>query len=379
MLNRLTVVLVFYCIIGTCAQAAEADIKEDAEDVRFAILFKKAKSGNTEVRRLFGGIYSDNHEPQYMHKLSHIAPDWIDVEPWVLENRKRKEVWDTALMIAAETGNREVMPVLFNLGIDINELDKDGLTPLMRTTIMGHKTAVQTLLDVGANVDHKNEKQKTALMYAVVRAISSRGNEIEIVQMLLGAGAKVDEKDEDGDAPLMLIAKNTDLTNNKHKQFVKALLNAGATVDVRDNLERTPLMYAAHIAYTQYNHDGLARKYEFVTDLLEAGADANALDIHEKTVLDYIWEGKTEYRGRIIPLLEKVGGKRSKQLAEQKTQQLLNAAQLATKLKFELAEQQELQKMQFIKKTLLRSVILLCSMAIASSILKSSAKKSCCA
>lgn len=58
------------------------------------------------------------------------------------------------------------MSVLLAAGADANIADNDGLTPLVAAAGMGSTGVVKALLDVGAEVEHKNIEGRTALFAA---------------------------------------------------------------------------------------------------------------------------------------------------------------------------------------------------------------------
>jgi ankyrin repeat protein len=115
----------------------------------------------------------------------------------------------------------------------------------------GHTDIVKALLAHGADVNAKEDRGRTALIYAVYNGHT------DIVKALLKEGADVDVKNKDITA-LMIAAYNG------HTDIVKALLKEGAHVDVKDNDGLTALMIAASIGYT-----------ETVKVLLDNGDDVN--------------------------------------------------------------------------------------------------------
>lgn len=69
----------------------------------------------------------------------------------------------TALHIAAETGDAEITRILLDAKAGANMTDDDGETPLMIAARDGHLQAVRILLEAGANVHLKDGAGKTAI------------------------------------------------------------------------------------------------------------------------------------------------------------------------------------------------------------------------
>jgi hypothetical protein len=103
-----------------------------------------------------------------------------------------------------------------------------GVTPLMIAAVMDQAPRVERLLDRGVNVNGRDKKGMTALMWAAPRTSL----------ILLRRGAGVLHRDRFGRTPLHFAAYFGDIP------FIKALLKRGAPLEARDNQGRTPLVYA---------------------------------------------------------------------------------------------------------------------------------------
>jgi ankyrin repeat protein len=92
----------------------------------------------------------------------------------------------TALILASQNDNKEVVELLLANGADVNAKDKGGWTALMWASERGYKGIVELLLEKGADVNAKNNNGWTALM------IASFYGRKEVVELLIKYGADVD-------------------------------------------------------------------------------------------------------------------------------------------------------------------------------------------
>lgn len=100
----------------------------------------------------------------------------------------------------------ETLGQLIREGLDLNQLDLDGRTPLMHAVLGGHPdgTMVEFLLEHGADPNiHDRLLGWTALHYAV------RDQKAALVAILLMGGANADEEDVFGDTPLWRCVTDT--------------------------------------------------------------------------------------------------------------------------------------------------------------------------
>ena len=130
----------------------------------------------------------------------------------------------TMLMYAARNGNTETINKCIVLaGVDVNDTNRFGQTPLMVAVGNGYYKTAKRLLDKGADVNVKDKLKdnggRTALMYA-----THHGHFFDIVQLLLENGADVNFKDEDGWTVLEKAAEEG------YTKIVQLLIEAGADV-----------------------------------------------------------------------------------------------------------------------------------------------------
>ncbi|KAM6262112.1 2-5A-dependent ribonuclease [Porphyrio hochstetteri] len=159
----------------------------------------------------------------------------------------------TAFMEAAWYGKTEALKFLYSKGADVNlgrvvneekaKLHKGGATALMDACRKHHFSAVKTLVqEMGADVNIRDNKDRNALIHALVEGCDKKGYEsaVSIGLFLLGLGdIDVNSKDECGRTALILAVEM------QSPELVKALLEKGEIdIDDADQEGNTALMVA---------------------------------------------------------------------------------------------------------------------------------------
>ena len=122
----------------------------------------------------------------------------------------------TALMLAAENNQVEIVKLLLKKNADPNLEDQTGWTALMKAVYQGNTTCVEALA-----ARSRQEVNRGLLIAALT------GHK-EIAKILLDNGAEVDSRADDGRTPLMLAAIKGD------SDLVSLLLKAGADPTLTD-------------------------------------------------------------------------------------------------------------------------------------------------
>ena len=145
----------------------------------------------------------------------------------------------TALHESISNGRRDIVELLIQRGADVNAKDKGGYTPLY----YADSNSVNLLIANGADMNTKEDEEGETPLHDAAR----RGK-IEVVQLLFEAGANVNVKDDRDRTPLHTIL---DISRSKYrlsKDMAELLLGKGVDVNLKDKDGRTPLHLAAESA-----------------------------------------------------------------------------------------------------------------------------------
>ena len=138
----------------------------------------------------------------------------------------------------------EISKLLKDYGVppkDINAMGTGGWPPLVyacRGDNREHPDEVQRLLDLGADIDVRNYKGKTALHYA------AKAGFLKVINLLIDKGATVDAIDQDGETPLFEAIRSTIKDGEKQRAAIEALLAKGANPNLKNRKGLTPLQVA---------------------------------------------------------------------------------------------------------------------------------------
>ncbi len=136
----------------------------------------------------------------------------------------------TTLHTAASKGNVKAIDRLAEEGNDLNEIDDEGMTPLIRAINMNQKESVVALLKSGANVDTPDSTYlNTPLHYAVIQGNSG------LVKLLLEKKADSTARNIEGKSPFDLARE---MGNNDMAQLLKVKIpNASLPLKTRKTQE----------------------------------------------------------------------------------------------------------------------------------------------
>ena len=222
--------------------------------------------------------------------------------------KTKYEIAKRELRKAIGSGDVEKVKEIVESGVDVNSSFKLLGSPLNYAVIMKHPKVVEALLEMGADPNKKDDKNKYPILLctSINEYDYNKSNEIvQILDALLKHNADVNVRDvASGATPLMnsvyignseitkkLIDSGADVNigtvhnvwspltkaiHNENVDIVKMLIDNGADVNFVDSSAETPLLLAVE-----------SGKTELVEMLLEADANVNQLINKKKeTVLD---------------------------------------------------------------------------------------------
>lgn len=164
-----------------------------------------------------------------------------------------------------------ILFVLFSLVFTL-PARADMNSDLLRAVKGWYIATVQLLLDRGADVNVKDKKGITVLMWAALHCRT------DIVKSLLAKGSNVNAKDKKGRTALMAAAHFGDT------EIVKLLLDHGADVNVKDKKGETALKRAKKAGKTKIIE--LLKQHGAKDEIKEIGRDGNFIAYDNKVVYD---------------------------------------------------------------------------------------------
>ena len=167
---------------------------------------------------------------------------------------ERDDAGATPLHRAAQnTENQDVIKALIEAGADLDIQDKDKETPLHWATRYNNLVAIKTLIEAGADLEVKGNNERTPLGNAV--SFCDRA----AIEVLIKAGANWARAKDTWTSLHWLAAYN------ENPITIQALLNTGFNPQAMDDAKQTPLHIAAKFG-----------NLVAIKVLLDAGADLKA-------------------------------------------------------------------------------------------------------
>ena len=168
-----------------------------------------------------------------------VSEDRVEITKLLLENgadpNKAPRILDDGFEMSRLLKSYSVPPK------DINAHNDMGWPPLVyacRGDNGEHPNAVLGLLGLGADIDVRNYKGKTALHCA------AKAGFLTVIHLLIEKGATVDAPDNNGETPLFEVIRSTIKSGEKQRAAIEALLAKGANPNLKNGKGLTPLQVA---------------------------------------------------------------------------------------------------------------------------------------
>ena len=182
-------------------------------------------------------------------------------------NKCQNENELTSLMFAVKYQQIKTVKLLLKNQANIEAIQKNGWNVLMIASVEGFKDFVRLLIIKGSNIEKREKVGGTALMIAALK-----GNN-EIINLLSKFNASINSKCNFGGSVLMYACQNG------HSETVKLLLEKKVNKNTYDNFERNAMHLASKNGHT-----------EVIKLLLENGFDIDKRNINGKTALFFACE-----------------------------------------------------------------------------------------
>ncbi|PQE26429.1 Ankyrin repeat-containing domain protein [Rutstroemia sp. NJR-2017a BBW] len=199
-----------------------------------------------------------------------VAKQLIDAEPLLINgDLSMCRGGESPLTLAIKNCNEDIVKLLVSAGADVNTRDNTGRTPLGCASLNNLPRIVDLLVSKGANLDAKDLRGYTPLAIAAVLGST------EALKRLLEAGAEVNSGEYHPFTPLACAARSG------HRDKFNILIKYGAD---------------ARILWSQSAYVNP----EFLHNLLEAGAEVDAVDKVGRTALHRAAEEGREDKVKVL-------------------------------------------------------------------------------
>uniref|UniRef100_A0A672V102 Ankyrin repeat domain 17 n=1 Tax=Strigops habroptila TaxID=2489341 RepID=A0A672V102_STRHB len=258
---------------GLMVASPAQTLNDTLDDIMAAVSGRASAMSNTPTHSIATSV----SQPQTPTPSPIISPSaMLPIYPAIDIDAQTESNHDTALTLACAGGHEELVQTLLERGANIEHRDKKGFTPLILAATAGHVGVVEILLDNGADIEAQSERTKDTPL-----SLACSGGRQEVVELLLARGANKEHRNVSDYTPLSLAA------SGGYVNIIKILLNAGAEINSRtgSKLGISPLMLAAMNGHTAA-----------VKLLLDMGSDINAqIETNRNTALTLAcFQGRTE-------------------------------------------------------------------------------------
>lgn len=157
----------------------------------------------------------------------------------------------SALHIAAQGGNVQLVRLFLEKGVSVNQKTSKGFTPLHYAAQHKHTSLSKLILSYHSSVNERDILGRTPLHYAVIM------HALDVCRLLLEEGAEVDAQDDAGNTPLYFAATDGSVT------VAELLLEYTCDVNRASKKGSLPFDIALYKGYESFCHL-LLRKRNFL-------------------------------------------------------------------------------------------------------------------
>ncbi|KAI0114054.1 ankyrin repeat-containing domain protein [Nemania sp. FL0031] len=137
------------------------------------------------------------------------SPDAMLLGPMSKSTMRSTSGWLSPLHMAARKGSSRIIRILLQHNSDCDELDSEGLTPLIHAVIGGHEEATRSLLEGGARIENAQRDGERPSPSAIHWAVLKRREGVLRVLLDHSSDPKlIDAYDDRGRAPLHIAIDN---------------------------------------------------------------------------------------------------------------------------------------------------------------------------
>ena len=140
--------------------------------------------------------------------------------------------------VAIETNNFEALQLLIRYGLNVNQVNPSGDSPLIIAARTKNTPMVLLLIQNGANIQQRDRFCSTVLHQAAWNIRPIYISDPNLVEILISYGFDVNDQNNDGDTPLHLAARDM-MEHSADPDIVKILLSHGADPLIENNQGHT--------------------------------------------------------------------------------------------------------------------------------------------
>lgn len=251
----------------------DIDYSESMETSEYHFLNEMTKEGNLEAIKLLVAYGADLENPSFLGDIPiFIAAKKyrLDIVDYFIDKgvdiNIKSPIHGSLLHVFSMAGEAHGVTYLLNKGVDIsvnvNALDKDGLTPLFWASNKNHHDVIKLLLDHGADIDYSLDmalarKNKTTAytlikyadennltfknhesVYSRLLLIEASHGKLAAIENLIAKMADIETQDEHGRTPFLIAIQQN------HIPLLDLMIEAGADINHEDNNGNNALYYA---------------------------------------------------------------------------------------------------------------------------------------